>query len=81
MARVIVPLQEEEFDCLLRLADSERRLPRDQAALILRRELERLGLIQPLVYVAGHREPILPPAVAPQADRIEAAAGRKEESA
>lgn len=45
MIRLNVPLDREERQALIKLADTERRDPRLQAALIIRRELERLGLV------------------------------------
>lgn len=45
MARVILDLKETERDALFVLAEREFREPRAQAALILRAELERLGLL------------------------------------
>jgi hypothetical protein len=47
MMRVTVTLEPEEKAALLRLAQIERRDPRRQAALILRQELERRGLLEP----------------------------------
>ncbi len=47
--RLITRLNPIEYDAVLQLAQRERRDPRDQAALIIRRELERLGLIEPEV--------------------------------
>lgn len=44
--RFTLLVSEDEFAALVRLADIERRPLRDQAALIIRRELERLNLIQ-----------------------------------
>ena len=44
--RVYVPLDEIERRALGQLASRERRDPRAQAALLIRRELERLGLIE-----------------------------------
>ena len=44
--RVTITLQEEEKDALLVLAEQEKRDPRRQAALIIRQELERRGLLQ-----------------------------------
>jgi hypothetical protein len=40
-----VPLRADERDALMQLSMSERRDPRAQAALIIRNELERLGLL------------------------------------
>jgi hypothetical protein len=45
MARVIVNLGEHERSALDRLAKRERRIPRAQAALIIRQELERRGIL------------------------------------
>lgn len=45
MARLIVYLPEPERDALHTLAQSEYRLPRAQAALIIHKELERLGML------------------------------------
>ena len=47
-ARINVPLALTERSALMRLAEYERREPRDQAAYIIRRELERAGLLEPL---------------------------------
>ena len=46
MRGMYLPLGNEERRALVRLASRERRDPRDQAALLIRRELERLGLIE-----------------------------------
>ena len=66
MARVTIPLKAVERDALRILAEREFRDPQAQAAIIIRRELERAGLLpanctdagdkaqsQPLVYLAG----------------------------
>lgn len=45
MARVMIRLDEQENKALWQLAETERRDWRDQAALIIRAELERRGLI------------------------------------
>lgn len=45
MARLTLILAVSERDALFRLARQEVREPRAQAALIIRKELERLGLI------------------------------------
>jgi len=42
---ITVPLNPKEKDALLTLAERERRGPREQAAVIIRRELERAGLL------------------------------------
>jgi hypothetical protein len=45
MAHVVATLKLTERDALVRLADREFRDPRAQAAVIIRRELERVGLL------------------------------------
>ncbi|MBI5351714.1 MAG: hypothetical protein HZB50_03655 [Chloroflexi bacterium] len=45
MAKLIVYLGEQERDALHQLAQRELRIPRAQAALIIRRELTRLGML------------------------------------
>lgn len=45
MARVILEIGESERKALHLLAKRERRLPRAQAALIIRQELERQGIL------------------------------------
>lgn len=45
MARITITLRAEERDALHRLAETERRDPRAQAALLIRHELERRGLL------------------------------------
>ena len=47
MDRITLAVQPEVKAALLALALAEERDPRRQAALILRQELERLGLLQP----------------------------------
>ena len=48
MPRFVVYLKEQERNALFRLAEKELRAPRAQAALIIRLELERLGLLSPV---------------------------------
>jgi hypothetical protein len=48
MKRLTITLMQDERTALWELAQRERREPRDQAALIIRRELEREGLLQPV---------------------------------
>jgi hypothetical protein len=48
MARITITLSSEEKDALLTLAQMEYRDPRAQASLIIRREIERQGLIKPV---------------------------------
>ena len=45
MAKVIIYLRDNESAALNNLAQREYRAPKAQAALIIRKELERLGLI------------------------------------
>ena len=45
MSRVTIPLRDEERKALLELALSELPRPADQARFILRKELERRGLL------------------------------------
>jgi hypothetical protein len=45
MAKVIIYLRDHELTALNDLAQSEYRVPKAQAALIIRRELEKLGMI------------------------------------
>jgi hypothetical protein len=52
--RITVSLERTEKSALMKLAMAELRDPRDQLRYVLRRELERLGLLQPIT-------PIIPP--------------------
>ena len=45
MSKVFVTLKADELEALVALAARERRAPRDQAALIVRRGLEQAGLL------------------------------------
>lgn len=45
MSRLTITLKQNERDALLSLAEREFREPRAQAALLIRAELERLGLL------------------------------------
>lgn len=45
MAKIIVYLGDQERNALHQLAQRELRLPRAQAALIIRQELARLGML------------------------------------
>ena len=45
MNRLVLSLRSDEHDALMELAARERRDPRDRAALMIRRELERVGLL------------------------------------
>jgi hypothetical protein len=47
MSKIFIRISDEEVKALTQLASVERRSTRDQAALIIRRELERMGLITP----------------------------------
>ena len=46
MAKVIIYLPDHESAALNQLAQREYRAPKAQAALIIRKELERLGMIE-----------------------------------
>jgi len=54
--RVTVTLEQPEYSALLEVAVAELRSPSDQLRYILRRELERLRLIQP-AGVTGPAQP------------------------
>ena len=58
MTRITITLQSDETEALGVLAEQERRDPRAQAALLIRRELERFGLLQPLsrIHIADASE-------------------------
>lgn len=45
MARIIIYLRDQEVIALQKLAQLEYRAPKAQAALIIRKELERLGMV------------------------------------
>jgi hypothetical protein len=45
MAKVIIHLNDNELDALIALAHREYRAPKAQASLIIRRELEKLGMV------------------------------------
>jgi hypothetical protein len=45
MARVVIYLRDQEVIALQKLAQLEYRAPKAQAALIIRKELERLGMV------------------------------------
>ena len=45
MPKIIVYLAEQERNALQQLAQREMRVPRAQAALIIRQELRRLGMV------------------------------------
>jgi hypothetical protein len=45
MAKIVVYLGEQERNALHQLAQREMRVPRAQAALIIRKELARLGML------------------------------------
>lgn len=47
MVRITLILEPEERNALYQLAQEQRRKPYHQASLIIRRELERQGLIEP----------------------------------
>lgn len=45
---IYIPLSPDEQEAIVKLAQIERRAPRDQAALLIRQSLERLGLLPPV---------------------------------
>jgi hypothetical protein len=45
MSRITISLQADEYGALRELSERERRNPRDQAALLVRESLQRLGLL------------------------------------
>lgn len=47
MAKVFLTLTDDERQALINLAQQEKRYPRDQAALLLRRALEDAGYLVP----------------------------------
>lgn len=47
MTAIYTPLKTDEAKALVSLALKEKRTPREQAALIIRHELERLGYLPP----------------------------------
>jgi hypothetical protein len=55
IARLKLPLEQAEYEALLKAAAGELRNPTDQARFILRQELERRGLLPQI-------EPPAPPA-------------------
>ena len=54
MTRITLTLTEGEKQALIQLSEAERRNPRDQGALLLRRALENAGFLAP---AAGNRSP------------------------
>lgn len=46
MTKLIIYLKEHEFTALKTLAEQEYRVPKAQASLIIRKELERLEMIE-----------------------------------
>jgi hypothetical protein len=55
MARLTLTLFDDEQNALRALSQKERRHPREQAALLIRRELERRGLLPADVSAADDR--------------------------
>ncbi len=69
MARVVIYLRDQEMHALQDLAQSEYRLPKAQAALIIRRELQRLGMIPaPSADGPTAEDRALDPAISPQTE-------------
>ena len=54
MAKVIIHLRDHELTALNDLAQREYRTPKAQAALIIRRELQKLGIIPDETLVQTH---------------------------
>ena len=46
MNRIVISLGKRERTALLKLAQNELRSPRDQARYVVRKEMERLGLLE-----------------------------------
>ena len=59
MARVVIYLRDHEVSALQRLAQQEYRAPKAQAALIIRKELERLGMVS-AESIGGSEQGLLP---------------------
>ncbi len=57
MAKVIIYLPDHESAALNQLAQREYRAPKAQAALIIRKELERLGMIKSEPEIGQSAEP------------------------
>lgn len=57
MVRIVIPLQKDEGEALILFAAYEHRDPKVQAALIIRKELQRRGLLPP----EEPRQPVDPP--------------------
>ncbi|MBN1218521.1 MAG: hypothetical protein JXM69_06325 [Anaerolineae bacterium] len=45
--KIFVPMTDKESLALVKLAEQEKRDPRDQAAYLIRQQLENLGLLPP----------------------------------
>lgn len=56
MAKVIIHLNDNEFNALVALAHQEYRAPKAQASLIIRRELEKLGMVPATTEIAAVQE-------------------------
>ena len=59
MTKLIIYLKEHESTALKTLAEQEYRVPKAQASLIIRKELERLGMIE--IEQDNHPHLIQPP--------------------
>jgi hypothetical protein len=57
VTRLKLPLEQEEYTALLKMAGDELRNPTDQARFILRQELERRGLLQLAPVATPAQEP------------------------
>ena len=56
MAKVIIHLNDNEFNALIALAHQEYRAPKAQASLIIRRELEKLGMVPATTDIVARHE-------------------------
>lgn len=56
MVKVIIHLNDNEFNALIALAHQEYRAPKAQASLIIRRELEKLGMVPAITDVVAGQE-------------------------
>ena len=48
MEKMILKFTPQEFDAIVQLSIAEHREPRQQAAFLVRQQLERLGFLQPV---------------------------------
>lgn len=67
ITRIRIPLEQKEMNALFRVAVHELRNPENQALLIIRRELERLGYLEPQSH--GRQHAAEEPAAMPEPGR------------